>query len=156
MYSAGTEFSAITKLSETAAEFPRIDDRFTGRKNRYGWMLEMDFKRPVDLPGGSAGGAPMNCLMLKDLETGAEQHWWAGPVSTLQEPCFVPRSKDAPEGDGWIVQVCNRMAEHRSDLLVFDALEIEKGPVATINVPIRLRFGLHGNWANADEIGLAA
>ena len=156
MASNGTEFSAITRLSETAAEFPRIDDRYTGRKNRWGWMLEMDFKRPVDLPGGSAGGAPMNCLLLKDLETGAEQHWWAGPVSTLQEPCFVPRGKDAAEGDGWIVQVCNRMAEHRSDLLVFDALEIEKGPIATIAVPIRLRFGLHGNWANADEIGLAA
>ena len=156
MASNGTEFSAITRLSETAAEFPRIDDRYTGRKNRWGWMLEMDFKRPVDLPGGSAGGAPMNCLLLKDLETGAEQHWWAGPVSTLQEPCFVPRGKDAAEGDGWIVQVCNRMAEHRSDLLIFDALEIEKGPIATIAVPIRLRFGLHGNWANADEIGLAA
>ena len=156
MASNGTEFTAITRLSETAAEFPRIDDRYTGRKNRWGWMLEMDFKRPVNLPGGSAGGAPMNCLLLKDLETGAEQHWWAGPVSTLQEPCFVPRRKRAPEGDGWIVQVCNRMAEHRSDLLIFDALEIEKGPIATIAIPICLRFGLHGNWANADEIGLAA
>ena len=90
------------------------------------------------------------------LENAAEQHFWAGPVSTLQEPCFVPRSKDAPEGDGWIVQLCNRMAEHRSDLLVFDPLEIEKGPISTIAIPIRLRFGLHGNWANSDEIGLAA
>ncbi len=94
--------------------------------------------------------------MLKDLEAGTEQHWWAGPVSTLQEPCFIPRSKDSPEGDGWIVQVCNRMAEHRSDLLVFDALEIENGLFATIQVPIRLRLGLHGNFAPADEIGLAA
>ena len=49
-----------------------------------------------------------------------------------------------PEGDGWIVQVCNRLAEHRSDLLLFDALEIEKGPIATVQVPIRLRFG--GAW----------
>ena len=95
-------------------------------------------------------------LQGKDLETGAEQHWWAGPVSTLQEPCFIPRSKHAPEGDGWIVQVCNRLAEHRSDLLLFDALEIEKGPIATINVPIRLRFGLHGNFAPSEELGLAA
>jgi carotenoid cleavage dioxygenase len=105
--------------------------------------------------GGSAGGAPMNCLFLKDLETGEEQHWWAGPTSTLQEPCFIPRSKNAPEGDGWIVQVCNRLAEHRSDLLLFAALEIEHGPIATIQVPIRLRFGLHGNFARSDEIGLA-
>jgi carotenoid cleavage dioxygenase len=111
-------------------------------------------RRPHELKGGSAGGMLMNCLFLKDLETGAEQHWWAGPVSTLQEPCFIPRGKDAPEGDGWIVQVCNRLDEHRSDLLLFDALEIEKGPIATIQVPIRLRFGLHGNFAPSEALGL--
>lgn len=156
MASNGDEFESITQLTETAGEFPRIDDRFTGIKYRYGWLLEMDMKRPVELKGGSAGGFLMNCLFLKDLETGTEQHWWCGSVSSLQEPCFVPRSKDAPEGDGWIVMVCNRLDEHRSDLLVFDALEIEKGPIATINVPIRLRFGLHGNFARAEDIGLAA
>ena len=35
-----------------------------------------------------------------------------------------------------------------------DALEIEKGPIATIQVPIRLRFGLHGNFAPSEAIGL--
>jgi carotenoid cleavage dioxygenase len=154
--SNGEAFDSITQLTETVAEFPRIDDRFAGRKTRYGWMLEMDMSRPHELKGGSAGGMLMNCLFLKDLETGAEQHWWAGPVSTLQEPCFIPRSKDAPEGDGWIVQVCNRLDEHRSDLLLFDALDIEKGPIATVQVPIRLRFGLHGNFAPSEELGLAA
>ncbi len=150
------EFESVTKLTETAGEFPRIDDRFTGLPYRYGWMLEMDYKRPVELKGGSAGGLLMNCLCLIDHQTGKEQHWWCGPVSSLQEPCFIPRSADAPEGDGWIVQVCNRLEEHRSDLLLFDALDIEKGPIATIQVPIRLRFGLHGNFAPADQIGLAA
>lgn len=149
-------FAAITPLTKTAGEFPRMDDRFTGKPYRYGWMLEMDYKRPVELKGGSAGGLLMNCLFLIDHKTGAEQHWWCGPVSSLQEPCFIPRSKDAAEGDGWIVQVCNRLEEHSSDLLLFDALAIEKGPIATIHLPIRLRFGLHGNWADAADIGLAA
>jgi len=156
MAANGEVFDAVTRLSDTAAEFPRIDDRFTGRKTRYGWMLEMDMRRPVELRGGSAGGLLMNCLFLKDLETGREQHWWCGPVSSLQEPCFVPRAPDAPEGDGWILQVCNRLEDHCSDLLIFEALDIEKGPITTIHVPIRLRFGLHGNWADAGAIGLAA
>ena len=150
------DFESVTKLTETAGEFPRIDDRRTGLPYRYGWMLEMDYKRPVELKGGSAGGLLMNCLCLIDHQTGKEQHWWCGPVSSLQEPCFIPRRADAPEGDGWIVQVCNRLEDHRSDLLLFDALDIEKGPIATIQVPIRLRFGLHGNFAPADQIGLAA
>jgi len=150
------EFHSITRLTETAGEFPRIDDRFTGLPYRYGWMLEMDMKRPVELKGGSAGGFLMNCLFLIDHQTGKEQHWWCGPTSSLQEPAFIPRSKDAPEGDGWIVQVCNRLADHKSDLLIFEALAIEKGPVATVHIPFALRFGLHGNWANAEDIGLAA
>ena len=156
MASNGDEFEAINRLTDTFSEFPRIDDRFTGRKNRYTWGLEVEFRRPIEAVGGSAGGAPMNCLFLKDLETGAEQHWWAGPTSTLQEPCFIPRGADALEGDGWIVQVCNRLEDRNSDLLLFDALDIEKGPIATIQVPIRLRFGLHGNFAPSSAIGLAA
>ena len=156
MASNSDAFDSETRLTDTAAEFPRIDDRYAGQLYRYGWMLEMDMHRLVELKGGSAGGLLMNCLFLKDHQTGAEQHWWCGPVSSLQEPCFIPRSKTAPEGDGWIVQICNRLEEHRSDLLLFDALDIEKGPIATINIPIRMRFGLHGNWADAADIGLAA
>ena len=147
-------FDAITPLTGTAGEFPRIDDRFTGLPYRHGWMLEMDYQRPVELKGGSAGGLLMNCLCHIDHATGIEQHWWCGPVSSLQEPCFIARAPDAAEGDGWIVQVCNRLDEHRSDLLIFEALNIAKGPVATIHIPIRLRFGLHGNWAEAAAVGL--
>jgi len=156
MASNSDAFESEIQLTQTAGEFPRMDDRFAGLSYRYGWMLEMDYRRPVELKGGSAGGLLMNCLCLIDHQTKQEQHWWCGPVSSLQEPCFIPRSKDAPEGDGWIVQICNRLEEHRSDLLLFDALDIEKGPIATINIPVRMRFGLHGNWADADEIGLAA
>ena len=154
MASNGDEFDEIVRLTDTASEFPRIDDRYTGKKTRYTWGLEMDMSRPHEMKGGSAGGFLMNCLFLKDLETGAEQHWWCGPVSSMQEPCFVPRDRQGPEGDGWIVMLCNRLEERRTDLLVFDALDIEKGPVATIHVPIRLRFGLHGNFARSEDIGL--
>ena len=90
-------------------------------------------RRPVELKGGSAGGLLMNCLFLKSTSRPAPSSTGGAARSpSLQEPCFIPRSKDAPEGDGWIVQVCNRLDEHRTDLLLFDALEIEKGPIATI------------------------
>jgi carotenoid cleavage dioxygenase-like enzyme len=156
MASNGDAIDRSKRLSSMMGEFPRIDDRFAGRAYRYGWMLVIDMAQPVELKGGSAGGALMNTLGLVDHETGNEQKWWCGPVSSLQEPCFIPRSDDALEGDGWIVMVCNRLEEKRSDLLLFDALDIAKGPIATVHIPIRLRFGLHGNWAPAAAIGLAA
>jgi carotenoid cleavage dioxygenase-like enzyme len=145
-------FASIERLTTMMGEFPRMDDRMTGQAYRYGWMLVIDPTKPVELRGGSAGGLLMNTLGLIDHQ-GEEQRWWCGPVSSLQEPCFIPRGDD--EGDGWIVMVCNRLEERRSDLLIFDALDIAKGPIATVKIPIRLRFALHGNWADASAIGLA-
>ena len=101
-------------------------------------------------------GPPFTCLGHFDEIGNSIKFWYAGRDSSPEEPYFVPRSADAPEGDGWIVQVCNRLDEARSDLLIFDALDIAKGPLATVHIPIRLRFGLHGNWVNGADIGLAA
>ena len=54
-----------------------------------------------------------------------------------RSPASSREAKDAPEGDGWIVMVCNRLEEHRSDLLLFDALDLAKGPIATVHIPIQ-------------------
>jgi carotenoid cleavage dioxygenase len=58
----------------------------------------------------------------------------------------VPRSASAAEGDGWLVAVVYRGEADRSDFLVFDALNVEGGPIATAKLPIRVPFGFHGNW----------
>lgn len=63
------------------------------------------------------------------------------------EPVFVERGPGAAEGDGWILAVVYRGNENRSDLVVLDAQAIDKGPIATAELPRRVPFGFHGNWA---------
>jgi carotenoid cleavage dioxygenase len=72
--------------------------------------------------------------------------WFAGDTSSTQEPVFAPRSASAPEGDGYVMGVVNRRAEHRSDLVILDAQRIDEGPVAVVKLPVRLKYGIHGNW----------
>ncbi len=71
----------------------------------------------------------------------------------LQAALGSDRQVEAGKG---LFGICNRLEEHRSDLLLFDGLEIAEGPIATIDIPIRMHFGLHGNWAHAADIGLVA
>jgi len=137
----------MERLAEFVGEFPRIDDRFAGLKNRYGWQLVQDMTKPVDLPGGrSASGMMMNTLGRIDLETGETDSYWIGPVSSFQEPAFIPRPGSTAEGDGYLVVIENRLAEMASRLLLFDAMKLAQGPIATIGLPFRIRQGLHGNW----------
>ena len=58
----------------------------------------------------------------------------------------MPRGDDAAEGDGWVLSVIYRPEEGRSDLAVFEATEIAKGPVALAHLSSRVPAGFHGNW----------
>lgn len=45
----------------------------------------------------------MNTLYKKDLVTGEIQKYHRGMRHFFQEPQFIPRYPDAPEGDGFLV-----------------------------------------------------
>jgi carotenoid cleavage dioxygenase len=144
-------FESAEQICDLVGEFPRIDDRYAMAPYRHGYMLVSDMEQPCEV--NRAGMLFMNTLAHIDVTTGKKKTWFCGPVTSLQEPCFIPKSKDAPEGEGYVVGLANRLKEMRSDLLVFDAQHVDEGPIATVKLPLRLRPGLHGNWHTADQIG---
>lgn len=81
-----------------------------------------------------------------DLHTGAIDQYSFGPRTNVHEPSFVPRAPDSPEGDGWLLVIVNRLRENRSELAVFDALNLAAGPVALYDIGVRVRSTFHGNW----------
>lgn len=83
-----------------------------------------------------------------DFDTGERHLYTLAPGDVVSEPVFVPRAADAPEADGWLLAVAWRAREQRSDLLVFDALDLAAGPIAAARLPHRVPFGFHGGWRN--------
>ena len=59
---------------------------------------------------------------------------------------FVPRADDAPEGDGWMMGYVIDAASETTDLVILDAADIAKPPVASVHIPHRIPPGFHGNW----------
>ena len=152
MNSKGEEFEKAERFTDMVGEFPRIDDRYATQAYKHGWLLVMDRSMPFEGPGGRASGLIMNRIGHIDFAGGRQSSWWAGPQSIIQEPCFVPRRPDAPEGDGYIIAVVDNVVTNYSDLVILDAQDIEQGPVARLKLPLRLRSGLHGNWADAGKL----
>ena len=81
-----------------------------------------------------------------DFKTGQKRVHVFDKGDVPSEAVFVPRSPDAPEGDGWLLATLYRGATNKSDLVILDAADIEAGPVATVHAPRRIPFGFHGNW----------
>jgi len=147
--SAGDQVEPET-LAPFICEFPRCDERFTGREYSHGFVLAFDPMLPYD---GAALGAPpfqfFNQLARIDIRTGEFQAWFPGDAECFQEPIFVPRGHDAPEGDGYVIALLNHLRDSSAELVVLDSSDMAAGPVARIQIPVRMRMSLHGSWAAA-------
>ena len=129
---------------------------YVGRKNRYSYMMLSDPTLPVNRDFADTLAVRVsNAWYRFDHQTGKVNTFSPGPDSGLSEMCFVPRRKDAPEGDGYLVGVCSRNKENRSDLLIVDAQHLEDGPVATVKLPYRATPQVHGFWVGGYELPTA-
>ncbi|HEV2608682.1 MAG TPA: carotenoid oxygenase family protein [Noviherbaspirillum sp.] len=134
-----------TVIDDVPAEFPRIDERYAGRYNRYGWYI-------CHADGNVRSEAEdvlYGTLTCHDFTTARRQRYSVPEGDVLSEPVFAPRNQAADEGDGWIMMTAWRAAEQRSDLLVFNATDIATGPIAMVRLPCRIPFGFHGAWIPA-------
>lgn len=137
---------------DVKGEFPNIDDRYAMGEYRHAFATLTDPSKPYDEKrGGPLFNFFFNTLGHLDMERGTAELWWPGDTSAVQEPVFVPRSPDAPEGDGYVLAMVNRHAENRSDMVVLDTDRFEDGPIATVRLPVRLKNNLHGTWHPASD-----
>jgi carotenoid cleavage dioxygenase-like enzyme len=131
-----------TYLDDMTGEFPRIDDRRAGLKSKHGWYACAN----PDLPAFSW----LSGIVHVDGNGKRLGNYLLPAGDTISEPAFVERAADAAEGDGWLLSVVWRARENRSDLAVFNATDIEAGPVALVHLGHRVPDGFHGNWVGAE------
>jgi carotenoid cleavage dioxygenase-like enzyme len=130
-----------TYLDDVKGEFPRIDDRRAGLANGHGWYACAN----PDLPALSA----FSGVIHVDGKGACRGKYLLPAGDTISEPVFVARGHDAAEGDGWLLATVWRASENSSDLAVFNATDVEAGPVALVQVGHRVPDGFHGNWVGA-------
>lgn len=128
-----------TPLDRRPVEFPRVDDRRTGREHRYVYVVEMR--------GVSPSGMPIDSFLRRyDVDRGASVAKDFGERYALEECVFVPASSGAAEDAGWLLTLRYDRELRTSDLVVLDARDFTGEPVAVVAMPRRVPSGFHGSW----------
>ena len=132
------------RLLELPSDFYGCDPRWSGKPYRHGYMA------------GRAGDGPgYDSILHFDHQTRESRAWRPGPAAMVQEPVFVPRAADAAEGHGYLLSVVNRFAERRSELVVLDLQDLERGPLAVIHMPVILPMAVHGDFVPESALAQA-
>jgi carotenoid cleavage dioxygenase len=129
------------RIDERPSEFPQVDPRYAMQENRYGYYTTPD----------SDKGEMYNCVGRFDLSTNKEEVYSFGERETTftSEAIFVPKSDDAPEGQGYLLSVVTDLPSDRSSLQILDAENVSAGPLAVAQLPNRVPVGFHGGWRPA-------
>jgi len=124
------------RVDDHDQEFPRIDERLTGKRHRYGYAPTVG----KGLQGGDQ-------LLKHDLIGGSTATRSFGDGKSLGEFVFQPSSENSAEDEGVLMGYVYDAATDHSELAILDAQTLQD--VASIKIPHRVPAGFHGNWVPA-------
>ena len=131
-----------TKIDSVASDFPRINENFLGRANRYGYTGRM-----------TGGSMPLFDGIVKyDLNTNKSQTHEFGAGRYGGEAVFAPHPRGKDEDEGWLITFVYNSRESTSELVVIDAQNVTSEPVARVLIPQRVPYGFHGAWISSAQL----
>jgi carotenoid cleavage dioxygenase-like enzyme len=128
-------------ISGLAGEFARINDAYVGVRHRYGYFVTTrGLSDDIMTDGLAKHDYGKDATVVVD-----------GPdfLTSPSEPTFVPRSSAQTEDDGYLLTLWWNRETGLSELLIHNAADLTRHPVARVKLPARVPFGFHGNWADA-------
>jgi len=130
-------------------DFPRVADRDHMKPYKIGYYQTFD---PANGPPMVAGpvGIGFNTVNRLNVETGELRSYSAGPGTSVQEHIHIPSEKEGHEG--YLLFVVDLHEKWLSEAHLLEAEHPEKGPIARIQIPFRLRNQVHGTWVPEEAV----
>jgi carotenoid cleavage dioxygenase-like enzyme len=130
------------QLDDSFAEFPRMDNRQLGRASTISYHQRLARDEQVHFDG----------IIRYAHERGSKTEysyprgWFGG------ETVFAPRLGSTSEEDGYLLTFVAEEATGASEAYVFDAKNIDRGPLARVKLPQRVPAGFHAWWVPQSEV----
>ncbi|WP_013334439.1 carotenoid oxygenase family protein [Gloeothece verrucosa] len=125
---------AQQKLVSESCEYPTFAPHLLGKPCRYTYLSLIEEKFPKTI-----GCFDQQTGILTKADLGMNCY----PVS----PIYAPDKNDREKG--WILTEVFDGEQVKSEVWIFDALALEKGPVCRLALPKVVPFGFHGTWKAA-------
>ncbi|MCX2979619.1 dioxygenase [Halieaceae bacterium IMCC14734] len=136
-------------IDDLNTEFNKSNPIFQGVKSQYSYHQRI----PLLHEGGHT--LRFTALVKYNNENGSRQQWDYGPGVFGSEAVFAPKpgaDRNSAEDDGYVVTLVTDSNNWQSDCLVFDASDIEQGPIARVRLPQRVSHGFHATWASGEDL----
>jgi len=129
-----------------AGDLPRVAARDSMRPYEIGYYAQFDPRVGPPIVSGPVGTG-FNTVARLEVGSGRLKTFTPGGRSTVQEHVHIPSAK--PGHEGYLAFVVDRHETNDAEVFIVEAEQLDRGPIARIRVPMRLRCGVHGTWVAA-------
>ncbi|MBN1240863.1 MAG: carotenoid oxygenase family protein [Gammaproteobacteria bacterium] len=127
-------------------DMPRVADRYLMKEHEIAYYAIVDpTLGPLYVHGPV--GAGFNTLVRIEPGNGRTTTFTMGPTHAFSEPIHI--ASKLPGHEGYLALVVDDHERYLSEAVLLEAERIDKGPIARIKLPMRLRPQVHGNWVAA-------
>lgn len=128
-------------LDDRSVDFPAIDHQQIGKPYRYTYLphMEESVMKQTGIP---------NCfqeLIQYDMIHQTSKTHRFPPGCFIGEAIVVPKSSAATD-DHYVMVWVEDTNQRTSNLVILDSANFEQEAIGQIHLPVRVPFGLHGNW----------
>ncbi|RID47925.1 hypothetical protein BRARA_I04483 [Brassica rapa] len=142
------------KLSASSVDFPRINESYTGKKQRYVYGIG------TFLDGISKVTGIIKFDLHAEAETSKTMLQIGGNIKGIykmghgiygSDPIYVPR-ETAEEDDGYLIFFVHDENTGKSCVNVIDAKTMSSEPVAVVELPHRVPYGFHALFVTEEQL----
>lgn len=143
------------KLSESAVDFPRINENYTGRKQRYVYGTTLNsIAKVTGIIKFDLHAEPKTGKSQLEVGGNVQGIFDLGPGRFGSEAVFVPSQPDTEceEDDGFLIFFVHDENTGKSAVNVIDAKTMSAEPVAVVELPKRVPYGFHAFFVTEEQI----
>ncbi|PON40749.1 Carotenoid cleavage dioxygenase [Trema orientale] len=143
------------KLSAPSVEFPRVNESYTGRKQRYVYGTRLDHIAKVSgIVKFDLHAKPESAKTCLEVGGNVQGLYDLGPGRFGSEAIFVPKvpGVSSEEDDGYLIFFVHDENSGKSAVHVIDAKTMSADPVAVVDLPRRVPYGFHAFFVTEEQL----
>ncbi|KAL7258298.1 hypothetical protein ACSBR1_004426 [Camellia fascicularis] len=150
-----TGLASQRKLSAPAVDFPRVNESYTGRKQRFVYATTLDsIAKVTGIIKFDLHAEPESGKTKLEVGGNIQGIFDLGPHRFGSEAIFVPRDPGitSEEDDGYLIFFVHDEVTGKSAVNVIDAKSMSADPVAVVELPHRVPYGFHAFFVAEQDL----
>ncbi|KAM6570634.1 hypothetical protein CsatB_018619 [Cannabis sativa] len=152
-----TGVASQRQLSASAVDFPKVNESYIGRKQRYVYGTRLNnLAKITGIVKFDLNCEPENTKTCLEVGGNIQGIYDLGPNRFGSEAVYIPKVKeldsDEEEDDGYLIFFVHDENSEKSMVHVIDAKTMSADPIAVIDLPCRVPYGFHALFISEEQL----